>query len=325
MLNNQGGDVLLGVNDYGYARGLDDDIKELYNKKFIPEDTYDKLRLFISHEIDKAFINFDKTESGKQITDELVECNIEGDPKIIRISIKPYTLGVVMFKDSDEIPDNVRAAAFFRKGGESVKMEERKCEELNKEKKSKLDPDTIKISDLKRSIDKKKIVILKNYRSSNSEVVRDRREEAYQINESRKSVICYDLEHLEPREFKITRFDEVIITDEDWKYTNNHLKRSVDVFDMHENSGIEPFRIVFKLKYSAYNLLIEDFTNAKKDVSSNKDDDKDEYPFILDTMINNILGVGRYYLGLAKAIKIVQGIQVKEYAKEYILKSGILD
>lgn len=43
-----------------------------------------------------------------------------------------------------------------------------------------------------------------------------------------------------------------------------------------------------------------------------------EYPYILDTAINKIEGIGRFYLGLAREILIVEGERLRTYAQDYV-------
>ena len=77
-------------------------------------------------------------------------------------------------------------------------------------------------------------------------------------------------------------------------------------------------KIILKLKRLAYNLLMEEYNCAEKFIIKNSGADALEYPYILDTTINKIEGVGRFYLGLAKEILIVEGECLRTYAREYV-------
>ena len=157
---------------------------------------------------------------------------------------------------------------------------------------------------------------MKNYSSQSG--IRDRRVEVYQLLPERNAVIGYDLEKKQIREFKITRFKDVDISNEKWKNENKHKKLSVDVFDMLENPMQHPMKIVLKLKRLAYNLLVEEYSSAEKFIFKNSGADALEYPYILDTAINKIEGVGRFYLGLAREILIVEGECLRTYARDYV-------
>ena len=58
--------------------------------------------------------------------------------------------------------------------------------------------------------------------------------------------------------------------------------------------------------------------NAEKDVRKNTDKDALDYPYILETHVNKMEGIGRFYLGLAKEIQIVEGEELKNYARYYV-------
>jgi hypothetical protein len=92
----------------------------------------------------------------------------------------------------------------------------------------------------------------------------------------------------------------------------------VDVFDMLENPNVKAVKVVLKLKRLAYNLLKEEYGNAEKDVRKNTDRDALDYPYILETHVNKMEGIGRFYLGLAKEIQIVEGEELKNYARDYV-------
>lgn len=86
-----------------------------------------------------------------------------------------------------------------------------------------------------------------------------------------------------------------------------------------------PIEVVLKLKRIAYNLLIEEYHNAKEEIRDNNDSDAHDYPYVLQTKVNDIKGVGRFYIGLAKEIKIVKGKELADYAREYIRSIQIVD
>ncbi len=321
MLNSdEGGDILLGVDDYGYPRGLDNDISYLYSNRTIRELSMDKLRLFVNAQIDESFECESESESCTQITGTRVVCNVEkhsNSREIIRIHIIPYEYGIVTFRSDETIPEDVRHAAFFRRGGQTIKMETSQCREQLSRKLQKIDPDKKKFKELEKAIQLKKVVILKNYLSKNNEK-NDRHIEAYQLIKERRSLICYDLDRKDLREFKTTRFDSVEITDISWSHTGKHKTLKIDAFDMLEKKEVKPTHIKLKLKVLAYNLLAEEYKQAKKDISANPDNDSADYPYLLDTRVFDIKGVGRFYIGLSQEIKLVEGKELKEYARAYV-------
>ena len=326
MLNSDtGGDVLLGVDDYGYARGLDNDMAFLCKEKKIELKSADKMRLYVSAQIDKAFVCLDNSEAGNYITGTRVKCNVEKNPnskEVIRIKVCPYEYGVVAFADNEHFPENVRSAAFLRRGGQTMRLEEGQCREVREKKHKQMDPDKQKFKELRKAMEQKKVVILKNYQSKDSEK-KDRRVEAYQPIEDRHSIVCYDLDRKDLREFKTTRFESVEITDIPWSHTGRHQPLKIDAFDMLERKGEKPLTVKLKLKPLAYNLLIEEYRQAQKDISLNKDADADIYPYVLHTKIYDIKGIGRFYIGLCQEIKLVEGKALRTYAQEYVKEGDI--
>lgn len=287
--------------------------------------TADKLRLYVSGQIDNAFRCDDSSESGNQITGTRVKCNVDkkgNSQEVIRICVSPYEYGVVVFDDNYHIPENVRKAAFLRRGGQTMRLEEGQQSEVRERKRKQLDTDKQKFKELRKAMELRKVVILKNYQSKDSQP-HDRRVEAYQPIEDRKSIVCYDLERKDIREFKTTRFESVVITDESWSHHGRHQQLKIDAFDMLERKGVKPIAVKLKLKPLAYNLLIEEYKQAQKDISDNTDADANEYPYLLNTKIFDIKGIGRFYIGLCQEIKVVEGKTLKEYAKNYVEEGDI--
>ena len=152
---------------------------------------------------------------------------------------------------------------------------------------------------------------------------RDRNVEAYKILLARNAVICFDLDKHLLREYKITRFDEVVITEK--KRRNNKQKYNnlrIDLFDMLEGNGTA-CNIVLKLAQLPYNLLLEECNGAEHYITANNDDEREKFPWVLSTTGYGMYGIGRFYLGLAHDIKIVEGEELKNYVKEYISKINI--
>ncbi len=321
MLNSEdGGDVLLGVDDYGYATGLENDMKFLYKEKKIDGLTADKMRLYLSLQIDQAFLCEEDKEIGSHITGTRVSCNVDKSQTgkdVIRISVTPYEYGLVRLSDNEHIPEGFRLAAFLRRGGQTLRLDSDQCREVSEHKRKALDPDKQKFKELRKAMELKRMVILKNYQSKDSQR-HDRHVEAYQPIEDRKSIICYDVERKELREFKTTRFESVEITEIPWRYTSRHHQLKIDAFDMLERRGEKPISIKLKLKPLAYNLLIEEYKQAVKDISDNHDTDSSDYPYLLKTKVFDIRGIGRFYIGLSQEIKIVDGLKLREYARQYV-------
>ena len=314
-----GGELLLGVNDNGNSCGLKQDMVYLYSSGAISECTIDKLRNYVKNIVDRAFIDNSGMASYTEITSTrikyIIEQSNEGD-SIIRIQVSPYEYGIVSLSSKEELPEGM-AVSYYRTSGATLPMtSELKRQAKDKKLTASLDQDSRKLLDLQKAIKEKKVAHLKNYSSQSG--IRDRKVEVYQLLPERNAVIGYDLEKKQIREFKTTRFKDVEISREKWKNENKHKRLTVDVFDMLENPNHQPTRIILKLKRLAYNLLLEEYSSAEKFVGKNSEADALEYPYVLDTTINKIEGVGRFYLGLAREIQIVEGECLRTYARDYV-------
>lgn len=321
-----GGELIIGVNDNGNSCGLNNDIDRLYEAKLITEKSVDKLRNYIKNIVDRAFVDDIGVASYTEITATrikyIIEKNTEGD-YIIRLQITPYEYGLVQFCDKMDRPEGI-AVSYYRTSGATIPMTSvLKQQAREKKYASTLDENSVKILEIQKAMHERNVVVLKNYSSQSG--IKDRRVEIYQLLPKRNAVIGYDIEKRTIREFKTTRFTSIQVTNEKWKNAGKHKRLSIDVFDMLESPNIAPIDVILKLKRIAYNLLIEEYHNAKEDITKNNDSDANDYPYVLQTKVNDIKGVARFYIGLAKEIKIVKGKELADYAREYIRSIQIID
>lgn len=154
-------------------------------------------------------------------------------------------------------------------------------------------------------------VILKSYESSHSHEVSDRFIEPFEFTTNYIDIWGYDLEKKENRVFKISRIGSVTVLDDPCAYADKHQKSKTDCFRM---SQFEQTPVKLELSLMAKNLLIEEFPLAEKDIR--KEDDK----WILETMVSGMEGVGRFVLGLAHEVKIIDSPVLEEYVKNYVAK-----
>lgn len=162
---------------------------------------------------------------------------------------------------------------------------------------------------LGQAIREKKRVILKSYESSHSHEVSDRFIEPFEFTTNCIDVWGYDLEKKENRIFKISRIGRVSLLDDSWCNEERHEKSKTDCFRI---SSFEQSRVKLELSIMAKNLLIEEYPLAEKDIR--KEGDK----WILETMVSGMEGVGRFFLGLAHEIKILESDELKEYTRKFV-------
>lgn len=164
---------------------------------------------------------------------------------------------------------------------------------------------------LAAAIKHRKQVILKQYESAHSDEAKDRLVEPIEFTSNMIDIWAYDVDNKDNRMFKVMRIHEVQETDNDWAFQSEHNVPKPDVFRM---SGPLEEQITLQLDTRAKSLLLEEFPLAEKDLR------REEGKWILSTNIHSLEGAGRFVIGLAADIKIVEGDKLKEYIQEYDLK-----
>ena len=167
------------------------------------------------------------------------------------------------------------------------------------------------VAKLRKAAQEKKMVILHNYESVNSNVVRDRLVEPFGFTNDFIEVWAYDTESNSNKLFKVQRIGEVEITELAWEYEISHRKQGRDIFRM---TGYVNSRVRMQLSVRAKNLLIEEYPLAEKEIT------RDGNFWILDTVVNDFAGICRYYVGLIPEIKVLEGEEFLEYVRAYMKK-----
>lgn len=170
--------------------------------------------------------------------------------------------------------------------------------------------DTISnIQELEKAVREKKKVILKAYESANSKGVSDRFVEPFEFTTNCIDIWGYDLEKKECRVFKISRINSVVVLEDYWTNEDRHQKSKTDCFRM---SSLEQTPVKLELSIRAKNLLLEEYPLAQADLK------EIDGKWILDTMVSNMAGVGRFVIGLADEVKIIDSPALIEYIKAFV-------
>lgn len=164
------------------------------------------------------------------------------------------------------------------------------------------------IEALSEAIKHKKQVVLRGYASAHSDETRDRVVEPFSFTANMIDVWAYDVENAEPRMFKVTRIHAVEETDTGWEFQAKHKVPKPDVFRM---TGKINEKIVLQLNTRAKSLLVEEYPLAERDLK------REDGNWVLRTTINSVEGAGRFVIGLAADIKILQGKKLLDYIKKY--------
>ena len=164
---------------------------------------------------------------------------------------------------------------------------------------------------LGKAMREKKAVILKGYESSHSGEISDRWIEPFEFTTNCIDIWGYDLEKKENKVFKISRIGKVKALDDDWTKEDKHRKSKTDCFRI---SSYEQTPVKLELSMMAKNLLIEEYPLAEQDIR--KEGDK----WILETMVSGMEGVGRFVIGLAHEIKVIDSPALENYIRNFVSK-----
>ncbi len=167
------------------------------------------------------------------------------------------------------------------------------------------------IHQLSNAIADKRQVLLKDYRSSNSEVISDRLVEPFDFGKEYQSVICLDKKDKKVKHFKIARIAKVEVCDNHWFEEELHRKPFTDAFRLSADKSVDNVELLLSL--TAYNLMKEEFPLTIEHIQKLEDDS-----YHLSINIANYKGIGRFVLGLPGEIKILGSEQFRKYISEAI-------
>lgn len=287
MLNsNTGGTLYLGVSDQGYVVGLKSDLDYLKVKNL---DTY--MRVYVQDKI--------KTHLGIEVLPN-IRLETMYDDQVVAIHIEPFAYKIV----------ELNGKAYIRANMETREMNDTMRQNLLEKKLMTNRSKVANVSMLMQAIQERKQVILHNYSSSNSGSITNRHLEVYNIETNHNLLMAFDLKDNKCKVFNINRIGYIEILEKSWEHVFNHKPIKVDHFHM---SGTEKTKCFLELDMLARNLLIEEFPTAKDDITKAGDDNT----WYFSTEVYGMSGIGRFYIGLANHIKIVDAPELKKYAKEF--------
>lgn len=138
FFNKVGGDLLLGVNDGGYADGVEEDMAELARMGLIASPDIDHYSRYIQERVVyNAFGVYGSDSDCNAIVADLIEYHPEVDDdghQIMRIHVRPYPGAVVRLRD-DNRPDYI-AESYVRESGRNIAVTPELLEHLMQRKMS---------------------------------------------------------------------------------------------------------------------------------------------------------------------------------------------
>lgn len=167
--------------------------------------------------------------------------------------------------------------------------------------------DLTKIHILSDAMRNKKQVNLKNYRSSNSDKITNRKVEPFDYLDDYRAVWCYEHESKSCKQFKLARIHEIELTSREWENELLHKIHFTDAFRISSLESTDNIEVTLSLK--AYNLLLEEFPLSRKYV-------KEENGFYhLEIPVAGYQGIGRFVMGLPGEVAVVGSNGFKEFLR----------
>ena len=286
-----GGTLYLGVDDLGYIKGIQDDIKTMGKKT---TGSYRGIDGYIRYITDEA----------KKYFDISVMTNIRIHPlydgQVIAITVSPFEYDIV----------KVNGEAFIRINSETIRMSESMRRQLMAHRILSKKEDAANVAALMDAIESKRQVVLHGYSSSSSGEIKDRVVEPFAFAAGQKTVWCYELATRTNKVFKVKRISNVEIKADRWENETHHRQGKMDIFRMTGDTAID---VKLQLSLMAKNILVEEYPDAERYLIPTDDDDV----WILDTQVYRMEGLGRFYMGLAGEIQIIDAKGLKDYAQKY--------
>ena len=160
------------------------------------------------------------------------------------------------------------------------------------------------------AIESRRQVLLVDYASSHTGVVRNRLVEPFGFTTNYVQAWCYEPESGMNKLFKISRIGSVETLDVEGQ---NEAKLSVGYIDIFRMTGFDQRRVQLRLGMLARNLLIEEYPLAERDIKQ-----IDSKHWLLDTQVCNYVGIGRFAVGLLDDIEIVDSPDFNDYIRQYL-------
>ena len=171
---------------------------------------------------------------------------------------------------------------------------------------------------LSEAIESGSQVILKSYHSANSAEITDRLVEPFQFGEGFQSIQALDTTDKQCKFFKLERIGDVVVLEKPFKFEKLHKKSNTDIFGI---SGRKETWITMQLSLRAYVLLREEYPLALPYLEKENDEPK---TFTFHGPVLTFKGVGRFVMGLADEVRIVNPKEFKTYIREKLSQQKLI-
>lgn len=165
---------------------------------------------------------------------------------------------------------------------------------------------------LQQAAAERRIVILRDYRSANSDSISDRYVEPFQFINGAGEVRCFEISSKQCKTFKTKRIGSVEMVDLNWSYANLHEILHTDAFGF---SGTDQTMVSLRLTTLSIDLLKEEYPRAIAFLNDN----------VLKIPVCSFLGIGRFVMGLPDACEVLSPTEFRKYLqnKTQLLKEKL--
>jgi len=170
-----------------------------------------------------------------------------------------------------------------------------------------------KMDKLEKARTEKKVTILKDYPSTNSNTISHRTIEAFHISAEDDIIHAFDLEKKAIRHFRISRTTKVELTSQSWTHENKHNIVATDPFRIQDNKQV---KVHLRLKVGAYNEILERFPLCRGYLKASPEGGEGLYD--LECKVNHKLyGLSNFVLGYySEIVSIIEPESLIEHVQE---------
>ena len=167
-----------------------------------------------------------------------------------------------------------------------------------------------KVSQLNAAVKNQTRVILKDYRSTNSNTRKDRLIEPFHISVEDDIIHSFDCHEKAVRHFRMSRIERIEVLDEPWEYTASHYIAATDIFRI-TNKKQETIHI--RMMIGGVNELLERYPLSKAYLTL-----YDETSYDLRCKVNaDFYGLSNFLMGYAHyIIEIIESPALLAHMKE---------
>lgn len=309
FLNAQGGTVYVGVNNDGDPvvaedSGLKADMAWLRaNYKFLNGMRARQLGHAICEVKDlDSYVQFLNSEKELYFKESLLQnilIEVTEDADAIRISVAPSEYEIAyLYHDKT----HAGGRALVRDGLRTVEMT-RVQKEHRLASLKRINKEMGFVVTIQEAIDRQGKLLFKGYASGNSGEVRDRKVVPVNLFYNDENVYCYDLVSRKYKQFRLHRISSIEVLPETYSLQKSS-PRKADVFRWLDGEG-RTYHVKLRMDVGARNYLLEEYSCAEKLPESEFYEEK-KNKWILDTHVNGLGAIRRFYLGLADKIEILE-------------------